>query len=49
MTWRRGDIPNRPLKEQRGGLEWWSTELCRLLERAGSKATPRAKGQVSLP
>jgi integrase len=24
-------IPNRPLKEQRDGLEWWSTELSRLL------------------
>jgi len=24
-------IPNRPLKEQRDGLEWWSAELSRLL------------------
>jgi integrase len=24
-------IPNRPLKEQRAGLEWWSGELGRLL------------------
>jgi hypothetical protein len=28
---RRIYIPNRPLKEQRGGLEWWSAELSRLL------------------
>ena len=24
-------IPNRPLKEQRDGLQWWSAELGRLL------------------
>jgi len=24
-------IPNRPLKEQREGLEWWSGELSRVL------------------
>jgi hypothetical protein len=24
-------IPNRPLKEQRDGLEWWSAELARFL------------------
>lgn len=23
--------PNRPLKEQRDGLQWWSAELIRLL------------------
>jgi hypothetical protein len=31
-------IPNRPLKEQREGLEWWSAELGRLLEATSSQA-----------
>jgi hypothetical protein len=41
-------IPNRPVKEQRDGLEWWSAELGRLLEVANSKAATSASGQVSL-
>jgi hypothetical protein len=31
-------IPNRPLKEQRDGLEWWTAELGRLLEATSSPA-----------
>ena len=41
-------IPNRPVKEQRDGLEWWSAELGRLLEVPNSKAATSASGQVSL-
>jgi integrase len=37
-------IPNRPLKEQRDGLEWWSAELGRLLAAPkGEPACPRDK------
>jgi integrase len=36
-------IPNRPLKEQREGLEWWSAELSRLL--SAEEGDPRRKGK----
>lgn len=44
-------IPNRPLKEQREGLDWWSTELKRLREARDDKpkaAKPRVRRQVSM-
>ncbi len=38
-------IPNRPLKEQRDGLEWWSAELSRLLvAEKGEPARPQGRG-----
>ena len=37
-------IPNRPLKEQRDGLDWWSAELGRLL--ASGKSEPRQDASI---
>jgi integrase len=37
-------IPNRPLKEQREALDWWSAELARLLSGdSGTKEQPASK------
>jgi hypothetical protein len=35
-------IPNRPLKEQRDGLQWWSAELSRLLAAPQGEPSRRA-------
>jgi len=35
-------IPNRPLKEQRDGLAWWSAELGRLLASEKNGPGPEA-------
>jgi hypothetical protein len=40
---RRAFVPNRPLKEQRDGLVWWSSELSRL---SVEKGEPRRKGKT---
>jgi hypothetical protein len=32
-------IPNRPLKEQREGLEWWSGELDRVLKPSDAESS----------
>jgi integrase len=39
-------VPNRPLKEQREGLDWWSTELGRVLavDTTGATSSHQAGG-----
>jgi len=36
-------IPNRPLKEQREGLEWWSGEVSRVLAAVGTAPEPSSQ------
>jgi integrase len=36
-------VPNRPLKEQRTGLEWWSAELGHLLAAGNNEAATRSE------